>query len=67
MHASGTLESRLARLPFPRLVALARAHGVDPSFRRVPGSGGRKVQAHSRDWIVERLMGLARTGRDLGL
>lgn len=67
MHADGTLGSRLARLPFGELVKLARRHGIDVDFRKVPGSRGRKVQLHSRKWIEESLESLARTGRDLGM
>lgn len=66
MHAKGTLGSRLARLPLSELVKLARRNGVDVDFRKVPGTRGRKVQLHSREWIEEALESLARTGRDLG-
>lgn len=67
MHGAGTLESRLVRLPLPQLLELARRNGINTRFRRVPGTGGRKVQQHSRVWLSERLAELARTGRDLGL
>jgi hypothetical protein len=67
MHADGTLGVRLARLPLSELVKLARRHGIDVDFRKVPGTRGRKIKLHSRAWMVEALESLARTGRDLGL